>query len=211
MTPHAQIHVLKANAGLDDDSYRDLLQRETGKRSSKGLTPEERRKAIHALERLLPESNTGNQGSQRATGKYAKKLQALWIAGYNLGVVRNKSDAAMMAFAERQTGLEHVRFLHNAEDANKAIDALKLWIRRATGNHELFTQDQNLPPLYNDFRFQICLHIWAELVKRDRHPAGTLTQWMMGKFGREDFQELTPEQWIKAMNGLGKIWRAVKK
>jgi phage gp16-like protein len=34
----ATIHVLKAQLGLDDDNYRGLLERETGKRSSKELS-----------------------------------------------------------------------------------------------------------------------------------------------------------------------------
>ncbi|WP_298815448.1 regulatory protein GemA [uncultured Roseibium sp.] len=139
MNAYAKIHVLKRNAGLDEDSYRDLLERETGKRSSKGMTTAEQRKAIQAIERLLPEGDAGNQGTARAIGPFAKKLQALWIAGYNLGVVDARSDKAMMDFLKRQTGLDHHRFLQDSRDATRAIDALKLWIRRETGNDALFS------------------------------------------------------------------------
>ncbi|WFE92287.1 regulatory protein GemA [Roseibium porphyridii] len=208
MNAYAKIHVLKRNAGLDEDSYRDLLERETGKRSSKGMTAAEQRKAIRAIERLLPETNTAKQGTERATGPFAKKLQALWIAGYNLGVVKNKSDAAMLAFLKRQTGLDHHRFLQDGRDANKAIDALKLWIRRVTGNEELFTRDLSLPLLYNDFRFQICLHLWSELLKFECAPARSLTEWMIGKFLKNDFAKLSDREWIQAMNCLGQHYRA---
>ncbi|WP_346915388.1 phage protein GemA/Gp16 family protein [uncultured Roseibium sp.] len=52
------------------------------------------------------------------------------MAGHNLGVIDNKSDDAMIAFLKRQTGFDHHRFLQNAADADKAIDGLKMWIRR---------------------------------------------------------------------------------
>ncbi len=43
------------------------------------------------------------QPSKALSGKYAKKLQALWIAGYNLGVFRDRRDSALLAFVKRQT------------------------------------------------------------------------------------------------------------
>ncbi|MCR9057467.1 MAG: regulatory protein GemA [Rhodobacteraceae bacterium] len=206
MSALAKIHVLKKQAMLDDDTYRDILERETGKRSSKGMSHGEHLKVINALTAIAPK-----QDNQRATGKFARKMQALWIAGYNLGVVSNKSDQAMMAFLKRQTGLEHHRFLQGGKDANKAIDALKLWIRRGTQNYELFTQDQNLPPLQNDFRFQVCIHIWSQLVILDKTPAGTLTAYLYSIGGQEDLRLFTSNDWIQAMNRLGKLYRSVKK
>ncbi|WP_282045555.1 regulatory protein GemA [Roseibium album] len=206
MTALAQIHVLKNQAKLDDDTYRDILERETGKRSSKGMSHGEHLKVINALTAIAPK-----QDNQRATGKFARKMQALWIAGYNLGVVSNKSDQAMMAFLKRQTDLEHHRFLQDGKDANKAIDALKLWIRRGTQNYGLFTQDQSLPPLQNDFRFQVCIHIWSQLVVLDKAPAGTLTAYLYSIGGQEDLRLFASNDWIQAMNRLGKLYRSVKK
>lgn len=206
MSALARIHVLKKQAMLDDDTYRDILERETGKRSSKGMSHGEHLKVINALTAIAPK-----QDNQRATGKFARKMQALWIAGYNLGVVSNKSDQAMMVFLKRQTGLEHHRFLQDGKDANKAIDALKLWIRRGTQNYGLFTQDQNLPPLQNDFRFQVCIHIWSQLVVLDKAPAGTLTAYLYSIGGRDDLRLFTSNDWIQAMNRLGKLYRSVKK
>jgi hypothetical protein len=211
MNAYAKIHVLKNNAKLDDDTYRDLLERETGKRSCKGMAPAEQLQVISALERLLPEQDANATLGKRATGKYASKLQALWIAGYNLGVIANKSDEAMIAFLKRQTGLDHHRFLQEGKAANQAIDALKLWIRRATQNYDLFTQDQNQSPLLNDFRFQICLHLWAELVRLDRTPASTLTAYMYACCAKDDPASLSKNDWIQTMNRLGMLYRAVKK
>lgn len=205
MSALAKIHVLKKAAALDDETYRDLLERETGKRSSKGMNQVEHLRVISALEAIAPKQDT-----PRAR-KFTKKLQALWIAGYNLGVIENKSDKAMRAFLKRQTGLDHHRFLQDAEDADKAIDALKLWIRRRTQNYDLFTQDRSQPALYNDFRFQVCIHIWSELVRQDRTPASTLTGWLLGRFGHNDVLRLTSGDWISAMNTLGKLLRSARK
>ncbi|MBG6160550.1 hypothetical protein IWQ54_000200 [Labrenzia sp. EL_195] len=200
MTAIAKIHVLKNQAKLDDDTYRDILERETGKRSSKGMSHSEQLKVISALKTIAPK-----QDGQRATGKFARKLQALWIAGYNLGVIYDKSDGEMIKFLKRQTKLEHHRFLQDNKDAIKAIDALKLWIRRETQNYDLFTQDRNASPLQNDFRFQICLHIWQELVKQGRTPANTLAEFLTGRSGQSEVFKLTSNDWISAMNALGKM------
>lgn len=206
MTALAKIHVLKKQAGLDDESYRDLLERETGLRSSADMTDDQHLKVIGALDRLVPGTETPN----RATGKFAKKLQALWIAGYNLGVIRNRSDKAMIAFLRRQTGLDHTRFLRDPKDADKAIDALKLWMRRATGNDGLFRKDRSLPPLWNDFRFQITMHAWTELVAAGAAPAPTLTTYLTFAFGKVDPATLTQQEWIDLQNGLGKLLRGLR-
>ena len=79
---------------------------------------------------------TGNPGRTRsntAAGRYAPVLQALWIAGHNLGVVQNRDDAALIAFVQRQTGMSHTRFLTDSEDARRAIEALKKWLSREAG------------------------------------------------------------------------------
>ena len=46
-----EIHQLKAKLGLDDDAYRALLQAETGKSSSAGMSREERWKVMLRLRR----------------------------------------------------------------------------------------------------------------------------------------------------------------
>ena len=203
MTALARIHVLKKQAGLGDDCYRDLLERETGKRSAKDLTGGEQRRVIAALEVV-----TGAVTAKRASGPFARKLQALWIAGWNLGVITDRSDRALMAFLKRQTGLDHHRFLQDPQDAEKAIDALKQWIRRVTGNDGLFRKEAGLPALYQDYRFQVCLHVWSELVKCDAAPSGTITAYLTELTGKADVPELDAKDWIAAQNALGEILRA---
>lgn len=201
MTAIRTIHTLKNRIGFDDDTYRSFLERHTGSRSSKDMTSNQHKIVISELKKLAP------QDGKRATGRFAKKLQALWIAGYNLGVVENKSDQAMMAWLKRQTGLDHHRFLSHADDAARAIDALKIWIRRDTGNPDLFTHDKTRARLLNNPRFQVCLHIWTELFKQNRHPSGSLEQLLRCVSGKESADLLSDGDWIKAMNHLGRFYR----
>ncbi|CAA0128987.1 Uncharacterised protein [Starkeya nomas] len=135
------IHAAKSRAGLDEDTYRDVLRRETGQSSSKALNAREAGRVLDYL-RALPgrvdaplkgPSKPAARGAVRMDGPYAGKLRALWITGFNLGVVRNRRDAGLLAFVERQTGISHPAWWREAADANKAIEALKAWIGREAG------------------------------------------------------------------------------
>lgn len=128
----ARLHIVKAEKGLDDDTYRDLLERETGRRSAAELDTAQIAKVIDALTGTGVAS-IGRDFGVVATGPYAPKLKALWISGYHLGVVHNRTDAALIAFVRRMTGVDHTRFLQKAADANKAIEALKAWLAREAG------------------------------------------------------------------------------
>ncbi|MGO4558300.1 regulatory protein GemA [Mesorhizobium sp. 2RAF21] len=132
MSATAAIHVAKKQLGLDDDTIRDVYERVTGKRSLRDMSAAEQNNVVQELRRggFKPAS----MGSRkRLEGKYAAKLQALWIAAWNLGIVKSNDDRALVAFVERQTGLSHVRFLHDAGDAVKAIEGLKGWMTREAG------------------------------------------------------------------------------
>lgn len=128
MKTTAAINVAWKARGLDEDTARDVYERVTGKRRLTLMTSTEQ-------QAVLAEFN-GTPVAARAkglTGPYAKKLQALWIAGWNLGIVHDRRDSAMLSFIKRQTGIEHTAFLRAAADARKAVEALKGWLTRAGG------------------------------------------------------------------------------
>lgn len=207
MTALNAIHVKKRQLGLDDETYRALLERVTGKRSSADMDEGERLKVVAEMDRLgAPKASRPRR--DRASGPFAPKLQALWIAACNLGVVRDRSDAAMIAFVKRQTGLEHTRFLVHAGDADKAIEALKSWIRRETVNEDLFTQDRTRPPLCNDVRFQIVIAQWGRLLALDAAPASSLAAFVLDRTGKVSMADLGKDDWIGLMNDLGVVLRA---
>jgi len=126
------IHVGKRELGLDDDDYRGLLARVTGKSSSGQMTEAERRSVLDEMKRLGFKRRSGS-ARRGFEGGYAKKLRALWISAGHLGLVRNADDAALIAFVKRQTGIDHVRFVRHPQDAAKAIEALKDWMARPAG------------------------------------------------------------------------------
>lgn len=120
------IHAIKTRTRLDVPSYRAMLQG-YGVASSKDLS---RAEADRLIERMRDIPGADRPPQARATGRYAPKLQAMWIALYNLGAVRNNRDAAMHAFLEGQTGIQHTRFLQDHADAASAVEALKDWLAR---------------------------------------------------------------------------------
>lgn len=126
------MHVARRELGLDEDDYRAVLERVTGKRSAAVMDDDERRACVSEFQRL------GFGGRRRTSlhrleGPYAGKLQALWISAWHLGIVQNRDDRALIAFVERQTGIAAIRWLRNAHHARAAIEALKAWMTRAAG------------------------------------------------------------------------------
>ncbi|MBK5962171.1 hypothetical protein CCR97_28855 [Rhodoplanes elegans] len=148
------VHTLKAHLGLDDAAYRDLLEGETGQRSAKALSTAQAARVIDRLKGFSGQPRSGfksglpdalprtaaagaaagaREGTLQLDGAYAAKLRALWISAWDLGLVRDRTDAALLAFVARQTGIVHTRWLRDAGDAAAVIEALKSWITREAG------------------------------------------------------------------------------
>lgn len=126
------IHVLRRSLGMTEADYRGLLKARFRVVSSTDLSDAQAGALIEELKGGGARAS-GRSPAKTASGKYAPVLQALWISGYHLGVVKTKDDAAMLAFVERQTGLPHTRFLANSDDATRAIEGLKAWLAREAG------------------------------------------------------------------------------
>jgi len=115
------VHVRKKESGLDDDSYRDLLERETGKRSAADLSNDE-------LERVSRVLGGVAKPARRAE---EKKARALWIAAWNIGLTESDSEPAFRSFVKRQTGIDGPAWVRG--DWMKVIEALKAWLSRDAG------------------------------------------------------------------------------
>ena len=207
----ALIHIAKTDLGLDDETYRDFLERETGKRSTKAMSEAERRKVLAAFRRdgWTPRSKGAGK---RLDGPYAAKLQALWIAGWNLGIVRNRRDQAMLAFIKRQTGIDHTRFLRDQADAKKAIEALKDWLHRE-GGVDWSTDGGRGKGLDADPRLRVLHAQWQRLkelgVIKHFGKTGTGGLWSYGYavVTKSHPQFYDDQDWIKLQNALGKKLR----
>jgi hypothetical protein len=126
------IHVLKGQSGLSEAEYREHLKSRFKVVSSKDLTDAQAGLLMDDL-RALTGTKAPRTSAKKASGKFAPVLQALWIAGYNLGIVENADDAALLAFVKRQCKVDHDRFLVDQAEAAKAIEGLKSWIAREAG------------------------------------------------------------------------------
>lgn len=221
MSSIALLHVARRDLGLDDDDYRAVLERVTGKRSAKDLSEAERNLVADEFRRLgfKPSSKGRKKGLE---GKYAAKLQALWIAGWNLGVVRNRTDTALLAFVRRQTGVDHTRFLHHADDAARAIEALKGWLARDAGV-DWGQRTERFPGDYiNQPQYRIACAQWA-IMKRDLPPDGEWEPFLSepdwhglyryaAVFGvTEKFERFEAEDWHRLTNALGRAVRDARK
>lgn len=125
MSAIAAINIAKKSLGIEEDDYRAMLVRVTGKASLKLMTSVEHGLVLDALGGRVTVKT-----KRQLDGQYGAKLQALWLSGWNLGVVRDRTDAALLSFVKGQTGIEHTRFLRDANDARKAVEALKKWLAR---------------------------------------------------------------------------------
>lgn len=207
----AAIHAGCRQLGIDEDGRRAIYARVTGKPKLTLMSPAEKEAVVTELRRLGFQPAAGAAKSKGLTGKYAKKLQALWIAAWNLGVVRDRRDAALLAFVQRQTGLDHVRFLHQADDARAAIEALKGWLKREAGvdfgntNGYDWLQRDGAKIAWAQWRI---LHPDANLIVRKGFDAEAVK--LSGRADASWLGDLKDADWRKVMNALGERVRLVQ-
>jgi hypothetical protein len=124
------IHGLAGRLKMDEDTRRAFLKREAGVNSCKLLTAAKAATIIDKMRDLAGDAGRGAGAVAGLNTPVAKKLRALWIAGHNLGLVRDRSDRAMLSYLERQTGVSHTRFLGEPGAGTAAIEGLKSWLAR---------------------------------------------------------------------------------
>lgn len=202
----AAINIAKQKLGLDDDTYRAKLAVITGKSSLRAMTEAERQAVLTVFrgEGVLPSPRKSN--GTRLVGRYAKKLQALWIAGWNLGLVKDRTDRALLSFVKHQTGLDHTRFLHHADDARAAIDGLKAWLRREahvgfgnTNGHDWLSKD-GAKIAWAQWRL---LNPTASLMDRQGFDEEVWRLLRRGNNSSMSLESITPGEWQGVMNALG--------
>ncbi|MDG3580393.1 regulatory protein GemA [Rhizobium sp. YJ-22] len=184
---------------IDDDAEkRDIYQRITGKAGLKLMTSNEHQAVADELRRLgFKPAPKRLQGQPDMSGKYSAKVQALWIALYNLGVVKDRRDSAITAFVRGQTSIEAMRFVHHHDDASAVIEALKAIAARAGVNWSVKGKAKH----EEAFGCQIARAQWKIL-----HPTGEPEFWaginaMLGKPASS--RAVSKEEWIAVMNELG--------
>lgn len=187
----------------EEDDRRDLYERITGKRRLREMSPGDKDRVVAELRRM----GFRQEGQRRALeGPYAKKLQALWIAGWNLGLVRCRKDVALVAFVKRQTGLDHPNWLRDPDAAKKAVEALKDWLARDGGVNWGNTNGHDF---LKDHGAKIAWAQWRKL-----YPAASLrdtSAFAARAFavvpGKARLDLLTSAEWRVVSNAFGAIIR----
>jgi len=133
-----KVQVARRELGLDDDSYRDLVERVTGKRSAGDCSVTQLEALVDELrgKGFKPKRAPKRAGNRKmADGAEVAKARALWISLYHLGVVRDPSEKALAAYAERVTGGRNkggtaaLQWL-TPQGCYQLIEALKAWAAR---------------------------------------------------------------------------------
>ena len=206
MTALRAIHAGRRQLGIEEEDARDLYERMTGKRSLR-LTNEKEREAIISEMRKMGFSKSSSGSRKRLEGKYAPKLQALWIALWNIGAVRNREDAALLAFVKRQTGLDHTRFLHHDADAYKAIEALKGWLKREGVD---WATDKLMPDWQKQPGYKIARAQFFALQKAGQHTDYVGLQHWLVVNNKPKRERANAADWMLIMNELGRQIRKQK-
>ena len=139
----AAIHIAFKALGISKDDACALKQQVTGVASAGDMTEQQRKRLLAYLSAL--QQNTGTPkpakpafapkrpAQQRSVDDAGDarwgKARALWADLARAGAVKVDTDAALMAYVQRQTHLAHWRFL-NTFQINSVLEALKQWYAR---------------------------------------------------------------------------------
>jgi Protein of unknown function (DUF1018) len=211
----AAIHVLAKQAGMDEDTRRDFMQRETGHRSARDMSIAAAGRVIEKLREVTGQGATLPRGAVAGLGTpLGGKLRALWIAGYNLALVRDRSDRAMLAFVERQTGVSHTRFFTDPSQGTAAVEGLKGWLAR---NGVSWPNEKDDVDALASRRAIIDAQ-WLKLVSHDpklvwssNDPMGDLLPFarrVTGMIGHPDWDAFLPSDLDQVQAALGRRLRA---
>ncbi len=130
----AQIHIAKKELALDEDSYRDVLERVTGKRSAKSLSEGQRLRVVTEFKRLgwKPEKQGGAFRPASDKG-YVRKLFALAKSLNDLGYWNAPYKDALRAFVKNRSDVDDPQWL-TYDQASPLIEALKKIEARLEGS-----------------------------------------------------------------------------
>lgn len=214
MSAIAAINIGMKQLGFEEEDKRDLYERMTGERSLRAMNPNQKQAVLAELNRLGFEQKPGKS---KLTGDYAPKLQALWLSAYNLGIVRDRTDKALLAFVKRQTGIDHTRFLHHQDDAAKAIEALKSWMtREADVNFSKPTLRLSnggvLPKYLNEDRYRVAIAQIVILQKANKlDPSAKPVGLLKVQIGHSHLAFAPDASWIDLQKKMGRQIRGLVK
>lgn len=144
-----KVQIARRDLGLAEDDYRSILERLTGRTSSAACSDAELGRVLDEFKAKgwkpkvvaggrkagKPESRKARPAAP-ADHPAAKKARALWLSLWNLGEIRDPSEAALEAFARRQLKVERLQWADQGL-VYKLIEALKAMAERAGWSQQL--------------------------------------------------------------------------
>lgn len=147
------IHIAKKKLGLDDETYRDLLQSVAGVRSSKDLSPGQFSLVMTRMEKcgfayvrkvqgtdfkkyLDKWANAVGERPDMATPAQLAKIEEAWesLPWYWMRGEKADKDRALRGFIRRLSHVADLRFLTFTQAAN-IIEAIKMIAARGPGSN----------------------------------------------------------------------------
>ncbi|MBX6950852.1 regulatory protein GemA [Providencia rettgeri] len=117
---------------MDDDSYRAMLRRVTGKDSCKTMSTSELSKVLSAFKSQGFSIKSDNTVKPLSSFPMGRKIWVLWQELAKAGLVNDNSEKALEKWIASELEVEKLTWLHmEPESAHRAIEMLKQWLSRA--------------------------------------------------------------------------------
>lgn len=137
----AAIHIAKKALGWDTDHYRDILFSVCRVKSSAELDFTGRKRFLAHLRAcgwnggINPPAHAhgpATASTRKPLTAPQRKMWSLWQQLADAGKVDSRRMPALVAFAQRQTGVDRLEWL-NGDQEQLVLESLKAWLRRPGG------------------------------------------------------------------------------
>lgn len=212
----AKVHIAKKQLQLDDATYGATLARLfKGITSAADLTDRQLDELLEHFKRQgfkAPKRKPRRAGNRpMADSPEAKKLRALWLSLYHLGVVRDPSETALAAYVKRTTGVAALQWLKD-DKGMQAIEGLKKmaeragvdWTKAGLGAWEPYLPAESHEP------FAVVVAQWRRLLALGRtieHPQQRCWQFAQACGLPAAPHLYKPEDWHRLMEVYGRMIR----
>ncbi|MDT4858594.1 hypothetical protein FQZ97_930700 [compost metagenome] len=143
------VHVGRRELKLDEASYRAILQAQAGIASSsdgsalqlqavvdymvrQGFKIASKSKVVSSRKAVVKGRQIGVTAAlgavALASDPESRKARAMWLTLHEIGQVRDPSEAALLAYARRQTGVQRMEWV---VDMVPVLEPLKAWLLRS--------------------------------------------------------------------------------
>lgn len=131
----AQIHIGKKQLGLDEDTYRALLEGATGKTSCSDMSSGQLNQVVKAMRDrgFKPRGKASPRSRNNLVKSRVDKLRAIWIVMAQCGHINDGSDTALLHWVQGQLEkrnaepLQALNWLETHRDCNLILEQLKRW------------------------------------------------------------------------------------